>query len=112
MQSGILSYELTSRVDIEMPTATNADGSVSETWATLARGVPAEVIPRESMSTKQAAGVQAQTSHLVRMRIRTDVTSQCRLVLGTRYLNILGPPRRLPEARPTELVMECLEVEG
>lgn len=110
----ILASHLTSTVNIETATVANSDGSTSETWSTLASNVPAEVIARESMTVKQAAGVQAQTSHLVRMRIRTDltITSRCRLKLGSRYLNILGPPRRVPEARPQELVMECLEVEA
>ncbi len=103
--------QLASKVDLETPTVTNTDGVATESWVVTARSVPAQVIPRESMTTKQAAGVQAQTSHLVRMRIRTDVTSKCRLKLGTRTLNIVGPPRRVPEARPTELVMECTEVE-
>jgi head-tail adaptor len=110
----ILASHLTSTVDIQSPTVANSDGSTSETWSTLAGNVPAEVIARESMTVRQAAGVQAQTSHLVRMRIRTDltITSRCRLKLGSRYLNILGPPRRVPEARPVELVMETMEVEA
>lgn len=108
----LLAGHLTSLVTIQSPTVANTSGDVAESWSTVASSVPAEVIPRASMTKQQAAGVQAETSHLVRMRIRTDVTSKCRLLLGTRYLNILGPPRRLPEARPTELVMECLEVEA
>lgn len=107
----MLASQLTSTVDIEQPTTAIADGVATETWSTIARGIPAEVIARESMTVKQAAAVQAQTSHLVTVRIRTDLTSLCRLKLGTRYLNILGPPRRVPEARPDRLVMECLEVE-
>jgi head-tail adaptor len=103
--------QLTSTVDIQEPTVTNTDGSTTEAWSTIARGVPAAVVARESMTVKQAAGVQAQTSHLVSMRYRADVTSKCRLKLGTRYLNILGPPRRSPEARPVAIVMECVEVE-
>lgn len=78
----------------------------------VARSVPAEVIARESMTARQAAAVQAITSHLVRMRYRSDIDSTCRLKIGSRVLNILGPPRRVPEARPRELVMECLEAEG
>lgn len=108
----LFASELTSRIDIQSPTLVNTNGEATETWATIARHVPAQIVPRESMTTKQAAGVKSMTSHLVRMRYREDVTSQCRLVRGTRYLNILGPPRRVPEARPEELVMECVEVEG
>ena len=107
----LLPCHLTCRVDIESPTVTNTDGVSVEAWGALARGIPADVVARESMTARQAAGIQPQTSHLVRMRIRTDVTSKCRLVLDGRYLNILGPPRRVPEARPVELVMECVEVE-
>lgn len=107
----ILAGELTSEVDIESPTVTNTTGNVTETFAAFARNVPAGVTPRESMTAKQAAGVQAQTSHLVKIRYRDDVTSTCRLTIGTRVLNIVGPPRRVPEARPEYLVMECTEVE-
>lgn len=110
----VLAGQLTATVDIQTPTVTNSNGSTSETWAALAASVPAELIPRESMTVKHAAGVQAQTSHLVRMRYRTDitVTSKCRIKWGTRYFNILGPPRRIPEARPVWLVMETMEVEA
>lgn len=108
----LLASDLTSYVTIETPVTVNTDGVPTETWGTTATDVPAQVIARESMTVKQAAGVQPTTSHLVRMRIRSDVTSQCRLKLGTRILNIMGPPRRVPEARSVELVMECLEVEA
>jgi len=110
----LLASRLTSKVDIEEPTTENTSGEVSETWAAIATNVPAEMINREAMTAKQAGGIQAQTSHLVTIRYRSDltVTSTCRLKLGTRVLNILGPPRRKPEARPVELIMECMEVES
>jgi len=107
----MLASQLTSRVDIEEPTTTNTKGVSSSSWTVIARSVPAEVVPRESMTVKQAAGVQAQTTHLVTIRIRTDITSKCRLKLGSRTLNILGPPRRVPEARPEKMILECIEVE-
>jgi len=105
-------YSLTSTVDIETPTTTNTSGETSETWTVVARGVPAEVKARESLTKTEAAGLKALTSHRVRMRPRSDVDSLCRLKLGDRVLNILGPPRRVPEARPRALVMECMEVES
>jgi SPP1 family predicted phage head-tail adaptor len=104
--------ELTSKVTIEESTATNIDGVATETWSTVQASVPAKITARESMTVRQAAQVKAETSHLVTMRYRDDITSRCRLTIGTRVLNILGPPRRAPETRPVALVMECLEVES
>jgi len=105
-------YQLTSEVDIETPTTTVTDGDAAETWSVVARDVPAEVKARASLTKTESQGLKALTSHRVRMRYRSDVSSTCRLKLGDRVLNILGPPRRVPEARPRELVMECLEVES
>lgn len=104
--------ELTSRVTIEAPAAASVDGEVVETWTTLQAGVPAKVVARSSMTIRQAAQVQAQTTHLVTLRYRDDVTSRCRLRIGERTLNILGPPRRVPETRAVAVVMECVEVEA
>jgi len=103
--------ELTSRVDIENPTTTNTDGVVAETWTTLASDVPASVQPRSSLTFTQAAQVQAQTSHVVRMRYRSGITSKTRLSIGDRVFHLVGPPRREPEARPTDLVCEAVEME-
>lgn len=108
----LFASDLTSRIDIQAPVLANTDGEATEAWQTIARHVPAYIVPRESMTTRQAAGVKPLTTHLVRMRYREDLTSRCRLARGGRYLNILGPPRRVPESRPDELVMECVEVEG
>lgn len=104
--------ELASRVTIEAPASANVDGEVVETWAVVQAGVPAQVIARDSLTLRQAAQVQAQTTHLVTLRYRGDVTSRCRLRIGERTLNILGPPRRVPETRPEAVVMECVEVEA
>jgi SPP1 family predicted phage head-tail adaptor len=105
------SGEYTSRIDIETPTATNTNGEVTEAWASTEKGVPARVTPRESLTFTQAAQVQQKTTHVVTVRYRDDLTSLSRFKIGSRTFNIQGMPRRMPEARPTELVFEVVEVE-
>jgi len=107
----ISASELTSRLTIQNPTTTNSDGVSTDTWTTAESNVPASVVPRDSLTFTQAAQVKAETSHVVRMRYRSNVTSKTRFVLGTRTLHVLGLARRVPEDRPTEIIMECLEVE-
>lgn len=103
--------ELTSRIDFETPTATNSNGVVSESWASVEKGVPASIIPRSSMTFTQAAQVQASTTHLVKVRFREDIDSMTRFKIGSRVFHIAGPPRREPEDRPTALVFEAIEME-
>jgi len=103
--------ELTSRVDIENPTATNTNGVVSESWASVATSEPASVQPRSSLTFTQAAQVQSQTTHVIRIRYRSGITSKTRLTIGSRVFHLVGPPRREPEARPTDLVFEVIEME-
>jgi len=107
----VLASELTSRVDIENPTTTNTDGVTSETWSSVVSSEPAAIIPRESLTFTQAAQVQAQTTHLIKIRYRSGITSKTRLKIGDRVFHLVGPPRRIPEARPTELVFEAVEME-
>ena len=103
---------LTSKITIERPTFTNVDGVATEAWSVVQAGVPAMVVARSSMTVRQAAQVQPQTTHLVTLRFRDDIDSLCRLKIGDRVLHILGPPRRMPETRPTGLMMECIEGEA
>lgn len=103
---------LTSKITIEVSTVTNTDGVPTERWAVLQRNVPAEIIASRSSTVDQAARVSGQTLHQVTIRYRDDIDGRCRFKIGDRVLHILGPPRRMPETRPTALVMECVEVEA
>ena len=105
------SSDFTSRIDIETPTPTNTNGVVTDAWASTEKAVPAEIIARNSMTFTQSAQVQAKTTHLVTVRYRTDLTSRTRFKIGSRVFHLVGPPRRTPEDRPTELVFEAVEME-
>ena len=79
----------------------------AEAWATLDT-VWAEVLPlagREGWDVKQ---VNADLTHRVVMRYRSDVTAQCRLKVGTAYLNIVGPPKNVGGAGAI-LELDCVE---
>lgn len=81
-----------------------------ESWTDLAT-VWGEVIPlagREGWVQKQ---VDAELTHLVKLRYRSDVTSRMRLKVGTTILNIKGPPRNVQNANVL-LEIDCVEEEG
>ncbi|HUU90888.1 MAG TPA: phage head closure protein [Phycisphaerae bacterium] len=81
----------------------------AESWRTLAT-VWAEVLPvagREGWNVKQ---IDAELTHGVVMRYRSDVTSRHRLKVGTAILNIKGPPRDVGNAHVI-LELDCIEEE-
>jgi len=82
----------------------------AESWTTLAT-VWAEVIPfagREAWNAKQ---VDAELTHRVVMRYRSDVSSRHRLKVGSVYLNIVGPPKNVGGANVI-LELDCIETEA
>lgn len=96
---------------IETPTVTNTDGASTTTWAATGR-TGAKVVPRQAVAEWRAAQMQPETTHLVHIPFRrTGIDSKSRLVNGSRILHIVGPPKRIPEARPRYLEMECVEAE-
>jgi len=81
----------------------------AESWTTLAT-VWAEVLPlagREGWNAKQ---IDAELTHRMVMRYRSDVTSRNRLKIGTTLLNIVGPPKNVGGANVI-LELDCVETE-
>src|SRR5262245_28369589 len=87
---------LDKRVELQRPATTqNAFGEEVATWETLAR-MWASVEPLSSQELLQADQVQAQVTHKVWVRYRTDVRADMRFVLlpaGLRTFHVVGPPR-------------------
>lgn len=104
MQAGQLRH----RITIETPTEVNTNGSLSSTWATLAT-VWAAVEPltgREYFQTQQS---QSTVSTRIRIRNRTDVTPQMRVLFDGRYFEIETLIHDRTNAR--ELILMCREVQ-
>ncbi len=60
---------------------------------------------REFMAAQQ---VNADITHMLKMRYRSGVTASHRLKIGTRILNILGPPVNVGE-RGVEMMITAIE---
>lgn len=108
MKAGSLKH----RVTISAPTQvqSSADGSIGETWTTLDT-VWASIEPistREQANRQQAALPEA--THSVRIRYLSGITSRCKVVYGSRTLDIVGPPMNVKEAN-AEMVLVCKEAE-
>jgi SPP1 family predicted phage head-tail adaptor len=103
---------LTKRVVLENPTITSdGDGGFTTSWTELdpspvwAAVIPASAAARERL---MASSVQADATHLVEMRYHSEVTVKTRLTLGTRYLQVVGPPQNVDEAGAVTRVW-CVE---
>lgn len=81
----------------------------AESWTTLAT-VWMEVLPLTGQEGWRRKQVDAELTHVVTGRYRSDVTSKNRLKVGTTILNIKGPPRDVGNAHVI-LEMDCVEEE-
>lgn len=86
--------------------ALNQKGS---TWSTITNGgtVAASIVPVRSSERQASAANQAEISHRVTIRYRSDVTADMRIYYGTRQLAINGI-RDINE-RHEWLEITCLE---
>lgn len=107
MQIGKLRHRITIQYPSPTQDATN-DPVVS--WRVLAT-VWADVRPAGSQERlqRQADQVVAQVDQRVRMRYRSDITTQMRVKWGTRYFDIEGVND--PDGRRRELRLDCREVQ-
>ncbi|QJW94697.1 phage head closure protein [Frigoriglobus tundricola] len=100
-------------VTIQSPTTTPAAfrGKVTA-WANLEADVRAEVIATGGREIFQSGTTQAQYTHRVRMRYRTDVNSTCRLLWQDTgiTLNIVACPPTVGAENLLELW--CIVEEG
>lgn len=96
------------RLRIERPIAGQAfDDAGSGTWA-LVNNAAAEVkdmLP--SRSERLAGGINASARPArVRMRYRTDITSDMRFVMGDRIMQIVAGPAEVGNREETEFMVE------
>jgi len=108
MKAGSLKH----RVTIQTPTdsQSSATGAVSRTWATLAT-VWTRIEPVGSKEgSSRALASQPEATHKVTMRYQQDktITTHCRVIYGTRVLDIVGPPLNWDEANRM-LILYCKE---
>ena len=79
---------LNKRVDIQARSATvDAFGQESETWATVAT-VWASVEPLSGRELLAAQQVQGETTHRIRMRYQSGVTTSSRLLFNLRPFDV------------------------
>lgn len=100
--------KLNTRVTIQKRTVTRgADGSEVEAWIN-GDTVWAEVKNQSGREFYTAQKINAELTHLISIRYRTDVRPTWRLKLGNRYLDILSAIN-VNEAN-RELLISCKEV--
>ena len=79
---------LNKRIDIQARSATvDAFGQESETWATVAT-VWASVEPLSGRELLAAQQVQGETTHRIRMRYQSGVTTSSRLLFNLRPFDV------------------------
>lgn len=106
MMAGDLRHRLT--IQAPLPTA-NADAGLSDNWTTVAT-VWAAVEPLSGRSYFTAQQAASEVTHRVRMRYRTGLRPEMRLLYGTRHLYIEAIID--PGERHAELEVMCREVVG
>ena len=100
--------KLDKRIIIQSRTVTTgADGSHTEAWADDAT-VSVQFMKATSREFVSAQQVNADVTHVLKMRYRSGVTSLHRLKFGTRILNISGPPINADE-RGVEMLITAIE---
>jgi head-tail adaptor len=102
--------KLRSRVRIERPVPdTSLDGAGSGSWALLDT-VWAEVqdmLPSRIYAERQTEGINLATRPTrVRIRYRTDVTSDMRFVIGARVMQIVSGPAEIGWREGLEFLVE------
>lgn len=104
-RAGILMH----RIAIEAPVPGKAaDGSPKGAFASVATGVPANVMEGAVRDVVEARKVDARVSSIVRLRYYPGLTGRHRFLFGARVLNILGEPTN-PDGRRVEHLCYCSE---
>jgi SPP1 family predicted phage head-tail adaptor len=114
MQAGTLDHRL--RIERKVVTQDVSFGTEVITWATLATvwAEVQEVLP--SKGEDQASGIRiAERPARIRMRYRSDVTSDMRLVhisRGNRLMKIIAPPVEMGRRQGLEIMAADYSTEG
>lgn len=100
--------QIDKRIIIQSNTVTTgADGSQSDAWTDDAT-VWCQFSKATSREFLAAQQVNSDVTHVLKLRYRSGVTASHRLKLGTRILNILGPPINVGE-RGEEMMITAIE---
>jgi len=101
--------DLKHRITIQAKTET-ADGlgGFTTSWTTFAGPLWAAVWPTSAKEIIQNQQLSGQVSHRVRIRYVAGVTSDMRILFGSRIFNILSEIN--PEERCEMLDLVCMEV--
>jgi SPP1 family predicted phage head-tail adaptor len=98
---------LNQRVSIQSPTFTrNAMGEPVPTWITLGHRWAA-IEPASGARVTNGEQLQSETTHVVRLRYWSSITPRCRILFGSRVLEINGIVA--PAERGDEMVLACAE---
>lgn len=100
--------QMRSQMAIEKATeTTDATGAVVQTWSEIGL-VWAYIRPLSGRELSDARQVEADVTHEVRMRYRSDLTARMRLTFRGRTLEILGLVNI--DELDRELILTCVEV--
>jgi SPP1 family predicted phage head-tail adaptor len=104
---------LTKRVGLENPgpAVSDGDGGTTQTWTACSPSpVWASIVPATVRDLEKvvAATVLATVTHLVTMRYHPQVTTQTRVIYGTRIFNVTGVVNS--DEDDLETVALCAEV--
>ncbi len=84
----------------------DAAGKTSQSWSTAA-SVRAAFISHTGREFVQAQQIQAEMTHMVRIRHYSGLTTKHRLLFGSRVLGILSIDHRFERGR--EMIIQCKE---
>ena len=102
MESGKLRY----RLEIQSVTETNADGEVTEAWATDDT-VWGSIEPLRGKEIFEAGQVESRATHRIRIRYYSGLTPTNRFKFGSRIFNIESVAN--VEERNVEIEALCVE---
>jgi len=87
MRSGNLIHKVTFQENIGMKSATGAVGKI---WADLSLNPyeMVQIIPLKMEERYVSKGLKTEVSHKIRLRYRSDLNSQMKIVYGLRVFNI------------------------
>lgn len=103
MRFGRLRHRVTVQ---ERSTTRDSYGAPAHTWTATHASVPAEVTAISGRELLAADAVQGETTHRVRMRYRDGVTTDNRVLFGTRVFNIR---QVIPDRLENALEILCTE---
>ena len=103
--------ELRQHIRLQKPTYTTDDaGAYVPSSYTTVTTAWAKIIPASDSKRAQAAQTIGEISHTVTIRHDPRVKSDWRILYGTRYLHIVGPPRNIDERGEFD-ELRCIETE-